>query len=107
MEELTTFQRIYEVVKEIPYGKVATYGQVAALAGNRRLAKVVGYALHANPNPDMIPCYRVVNAKGEASKAFAFGGENRQIELLQKEGVEFLEDGSVDMEGYRWAKLVF
>ncbi len=107
MEELTTFQRIYEVVKEIPYGKVATYGQVAALAGNRRLAKVVGYALHVNPDPDMIPCYRVVNAKGEASKAFAFGGENRQVELLQKEGVEFLEDGSVDMEVSRWAKLVF
>lgn len=107
MEELTTFQRIYEVVKEIPYGKVATYGQVAALAGNRKLAKVVGYALHVNPNPNKIPCYRVVNAKGQVSKAFAFGGENRQIELLLKEGVEFLEDGCVDMENSRWAKLVF
>jgi methylated-DNA-protein-cysteine methyltransferase-like protein len=107
VEELTTFQRIYEVVKEIPYGKVATYGQVAALAGNRHLAKVVGYALHVNPNPDIIPCYRVVNAQGEVSKAFAFGGAKRHIELLQKEGVQFLEDGSVDMEVSRWAKLVF
>lgn len=107
MEEKSTFQKIYEVVKEIPYGTVATYGQVAALAGNRRLAKVVGYALHVNPNPDEIPCYRVVNVKGEVSKAFAFGGENRQRELLEKEGVLFLENDCVDMEHCRWNKQVF
>ena len=100
----STFERIYDVVKEIPYGRVATYGQVAALAGNKRWARVVGYALHANPKPDKIPCYRVVNRNGEVSKAFAFGGENRQIELLEAEGVRFV-DGRVDMKQYQWNRV--
>ena len=60
----SAFEKIYEVVKQIPYGQVATYGQIAAIAGNQRWARVVGYALHANPNPDEIPCYRVVNKEG-------------------------------------------
>ena len=100
----TTFNRIYDIVKQIPYGKVATYGQVAALAGSKRWARVVGYALHANPDPENIPCFRVVNRFGEVSKAFAFGGENRQIELLKAEGVEFV-DGRVDMEKYQWNRV--
>ena len=100
----TTFNRIYDVVKQIPYGKVATYGQVAALAGSKRWARVVGYALHANPDPENIPCFRVVNRFGEVSKAFAFGGENRQIELLKAEGVEFV-DGRVDMDKYQWNQV--
>ena len=99
--EQNTFEKIYEVVKQIPKGKVATYGQVAALAGNRRWARVVGYALHANPNEQEIPCYRVVTKDGRVSKAFAFGGENRQMELLVADGVEF-EDGHVVMEKYQW-----
>ena len=96
-----TFTKIYDVVKQIPYGKVATYGQIAALAGNKRWARVVGYALHANPDPDNIPCFRVVDRNGNVSKAFAFGGENRQIELLEKEGIGF-RDGHVDMGKYQW-----
>ncbi len=107
MEEMNTFQKIYEVVKEIPCGKVATYGQVAALAGNRRLSRIVGYALHVNPDPKTIPCHRVVNIKGEVSKAFAFGGENRQIELLKQEGVGFLSNGTVDMKSYQWGKRIY
>lgn len=107
MEEMNTFEKIYEVVKDIPYGRVASYGQVAALAGNRRLARIVGYALHVNPNPETIPCYRVVTVKGEVSKAFAFGGENRQRELLEQEGVQFLTNGVVDMKQYQWEKEVF
>ena len=95
--ERSAFDKIYEVVKAIPYGQVATYGQVAALAGNKRWARVVGYALHVNPDPDHIPCYRVVNKEGRVSDAFAFGGGNRQLELLQAEGVEFVGD-CVDME---------
>ena len=75
--ERSAFDKIYEVVKAIPYGQVATYGQVAALAGNKRWARVVGYALHVNPDPDHIPCYRVVNKEGRVSDAFAFGGGNR------------------------------
>lgn len=100
----TTFNRIYDVVKQIPYGKVATYGQVAALAGNSKWSRVVGYALHVNPDPENIPCYRVVNRFGEVSKAFAFGGENRQIELLKAEGIEFV-DGRVDMKKHQWNQV--
>ena len=99
--EKNTYEKIYDVVRRIPRGAVATYGQVAALAGNRRWARVVGYALHVNPNPDEIPCYRVVTKEGNVSPAFAFGGENRQRELLEADGVEF-EDGHVIMEKYRW-----
>jgi methylated-DNA-protein-cysteine methyltransferase-like protein len=101
-----TFEKIYEVVRQIPYGRVATYGQIAELAGNRRWARVVGYALHANPDPDTIPCYRVVNRHGETSKAFAFGGQDRQIKLLEAEGVRFV-DGRVDLQNFLWRKVVF
>ena len=102
--EKSTFDLIYDVVKQIPSGRVATYGQVAALAGNKKWSRVVGYALHANPDPEHIPCHRVVNRLGEVSKAFAFGGENRQIELLEAEGIEFV-DGKVNMDKYQWNQV--
>ena len=95
-----TFELIYDVVCQIPPGRVATYGQVAMLAGNPRWSRVVGYALHANPRPGQIPCHRVVDRFGRVSSAFAFGGANRQIELLQQEGVEFTPDGRVDLKKY-------
>ena len=98
---MNSYQKIYEVVKQIPYGKVASYGQIAALAGNKRWSRVVGYALHGNPDEKGIPCYRVVTKEGFPSKAFAFGGENKQIELLMAEGVEFIE-GHVDMSKHGW-----
>ncbi len=98
---MTTFERIYKAVKLIPEGSVATYGQVAEAAGNRRLSRVVGYALHVNPQPGVIPCHRVVKRDGEVSSAFAFGGANRQVELLQAEGVEFVDDTHVDMKRFR------
>lgn len=97
----STFELIYEAVKRIPPGKVATYGQIAALVGNPRLSRVVGYALHVNPDPEHIPCFRVVNREGRVSPAFAFGGENMQIKLLRDEGVEFV-NGLVDMKRFRW-----
>ena len=96
-----TFELIYDVVRRIPRGRVATYGQVAALAGNPRWSRVVGYALHVNPAPGVIPCHRVVNRRGEPSSAFAFGGVNEQILLLEEEGVEF-ENGKVDLSKYIW-----
>ena len=77
-------KRIYEAVKTIPKGKVATYGRVAELAGNPRMSRAVGNALHHNPDPEHIPCYRVVNSKGELAGAFAFGGEHVQEELLNE-----------------------
>ena len=102
--EKTTFELIYDVVKQIPKGSVATYGQVASLAGNKRWARVVGYALHANPDPAHIPCHRVVNREGAVSEAFAFGGGNRQVELLQAEGVE-VNDKKVDLKKYQWNRM--
>ena len=97
-----TFDRIYKVVARIPEGKVCTYGHVALLAGNRRWSRVVGFALHVNPDPETISCHRVVNRFGELSRAFAFGGENRQKELLDAEGVPFLPDGRVDLRACMW-----
>lgn len=85
-------KRIYEAVKKIPKGKVATYGQVALLAGNRRMCRAVGNALHHNPDPDNIPCYRVVNAKGELAGEFAFGGSGVQRRLLEADGITFIGD---------------
>ena len=95
---MNTFEQIYLVVQSIPRGKVASYGQVARLAGNPRLSRVVGYALHVNRDPEHIPCYRVVNRFGETAPAFAFGGADRQRELLEADGVEFDENGRVKKE---------
>ena len=97
---MNTFEKIYEVVCAIPKGKVATYGQVATLAGNPRWSQIVGYALHSNPRPIEIPCHRVVNRCGGLAAAFAFGGENAQRSLLESEGVEFDDDGYVLMDEY-------
>lgn len=92
-------KRIYEAVKKIPKGHVATYGQIAEMAGDRNMARAVGNALHNNPDPGHIPCYRVVNAKGECSGSFAFGGPEAQARLLQMEGVTVV-DGKVDLNKY-------
>lgn len=92
--------RVYAFVKEIPKGRVATYGQIAAHLGNRNLSRAVGNALHHNPNPKEIPCYRVVNAKGEVSQAFAFGGAAAQRQLLEQEGIVFESDGKIDLKKY-------
>lgn len=97
---MTTFERVYAAVRLIPRGSVATYGQIAAAIGNKRLVRVVGYALHVNPEPGVIPCHRVVKRNGKVSSAFAFGGANRQVELLKAEGVGFLDESHVDMEEY-------
>lgn len=91
--------RIYEAVKKIPLGKVATYGQVALLAGDKKMARAVGNALHKNPEPGVIPCHRVVNSKGELAGEFAFGGPGRQAELLEAEGVSVV-DGKVNLKDY-------
>ncbi len=102
---MTTFELIYEQVRKIPRGRVATYGQIAMLAGNPRWARAVGYALHSNPDPENIPCYRVLNRFGGLAPAFAFGGEQRQAELLRADGIEIREDGTVDLEKYLWDGL--
>ncbi len=97
-------KRIYEAVKRIPYGRVATYSQIAELAGDKNMARAVGNALHRNPDPENIPCFRVVNAKGELSGEFAFGGAGAQARLLEGEGVE-LVNGRVDLKKFQWKEL--
>ena len=92
-------KRIYEAGKKIPSGHVATYGQMAELAGDKKMARAVGNALHKNPDPDNIPCFRVVNAKGELAGEFAFGGAGAQAKLLEAEGIEVI-NGKVDLKKY-------
>ena len=102
MAESGFFERVYRVVEAIPPGKVSTYGQVALLAGRPRAARTVGWALHQNPRPGIIPCHRVVFRDGSLASSFAFGGEGVQRELLQAEGVSFLPDGRADLTVCRW-----
>ena len=97
-------KRIYEAVKRIPRGRVATYAQVAAMAGNPKMCRAVGNALHKNPDADNIPCYRVVNAKGELAGEYAFGGSWAQKELLEADGIKIV-DGRVDLKRYGIDKL--
>ena len=92
-------KRIYEAVKKIPKGKVATYAQIAEMAGDRKMARAVGNALHKNPDPENIPCFRVVNSKGECSGSFAFGGLNEQAKRLKEDGIEVVNN-KVDLEKY-------
>ncbi|MDR2046689.1 MAG: MGMT family protein [Clostridiales bacterium] len=94
---MSFFNDVYGIVKRIPRGKVASYGYVATACGMPRAARQVGWALHSNPDPQNIPCHRVVTKDGKCSEAFAFGGENEQISRLVAEGVAF-KDGKVDME---------
>ena len=96
-EELNS--KIYTAVRDIPKGKVATYKQIAEMVGNPKLARVVGNALHWNPDHSSIPCHRVVNTKGELSKVYAFGGIEGQTKFLQEEGVEVI-NGKVDLSKY-------
>lgn len=92
-------KRIYEAVKKIPKGKVATYGQIAKMAGNERMSRAVGNALHKNPEPDKIPCYKVVNSKGELASEFVFGGRDVQAKLLEADGIEVVNN-KVDLNKY-------
>ena len=95
----TPTKRIYEAVKRIPKGKVATYAQVAKMAGNPKMCRAVGNALHKNPDFENIPCFRVVNSKGELAREYAFGGAWAQKELLEADGIEVI-NGKVDLSKY-------
>lgn len=95
-------ERVYEVVKQIPCGRVATYGQIARLINAPRCARLVGFALHANPEPGIIPCHRVVFKDGSLAPGFAFGGPEEQRRLLESEGITFTSEGKVQMDTYTW-----
>jgi methylated-DNA-protein-cysteine methyltransferase-like protein len=97
-----SYARIYEVVRRIPRGRVATYGQVAELAGLPGHARQVGYALHALPEGSAVPWHRVLNARGTLSLRRSFGGEIAQRLRLEREGVRFDAGGRVALERVRW-----
>lgn len=100
---MSFFDKVYAAVRSIPRGKVATYGQVALLAGNPRMARQVGWALHQNPDPASIPCHRVVNRFGVLTPSFAFGdGIEEQRRRLEGEGVEVSQDFKVDLSRFGW-----
>src|SRR5260221_4553836 len=91
MSDQTFCQKIYSLAKQIPKGKVATYGQLAKMAGSPRAARAVGMTMKQNPDPSTIPCHRVVASNGKLT-GYAFGGVNKKKELLLKEGVIFNQD---------------
>ena len=94
-------QDVYDYLKTVPKGKVVTYGMIACAVGHPRASRLVGNILHRNPTPVIIPCHRVVNREGRLAPAFAFGGIDKQAELLRSEGVEVV-DNYVDLEKYLW-----
>ena len=96
------FESVYKVVKQIPAGKVLSYGDVARLAGNPKMSRQVGWALHVNPEQGVIPCHRVVFKDGSLANGFAVGGREVQRDMLIKEGVEVSRDFKIDMKKFRW-----
>lgn len=94
------YQRVYEVVKKIPPGKVLTYQDVARLAGSLHAARAVGTAMKTNPDNRVIPCHRVVGSDG-SMHGYAFGGINIKMETLKTEGAVF-KGNKIDLEMSRW-----
>lgn len=103
MEKDGFFSRVYELVRQIPEGRVASYGQIARMLGEPRRARFVGFAMHASPGMAAgVPCHRVVFKDGSLAPGFAFGGPDEQRRMLEEEGVGFLPNGRVDMPHYAW-----
>lgn len=94
-------QKVYDFLRTIPRGKVVTYGQIAERLGNKNLSRAVGNILHVNPNPDVYPCYKVVNAQGKLSEHFGFGGPEEQKRRLEADGIQ-VTGGKVDLKKYQW-----
>ena len=95
-------QRVYEIVKQVPLGKVTTYGAIARAIGAPRSSRQVGWALHVNPQPGVIPCHRVLFRDGSLTDGFAFGGRDVQRAMLEAEGVKVSDDYKVDLAEFGW-----
>ena len=94
-------QKVYDLLTKIPRGKVVTYGAVAEYLGDKHLARTVGNILHNNPDKEKYPCYKVVSYNGKLSKNYAFGGIEKQKELLENEHIE-VKNNRVDLNVYQW-----
>lgn len=100
--EVSFYTRVYEIVAMIPYGKVATYGQIAELLGRPASARHVGFALSRSPVGHTLPCHRVVRRDGSLAPHYVFGGRQTQRTRLEDEGVVFRPDGRVNMTRCQW-----
>ncbi len=98
----TLHEKIYAVVRRVPRGRVATYGQVAMMAGFPRHARHVGFALRALPERSKVPWHRILNSRGEVSPRAVPSFDEIQRQLLEEEGIEFSPAGRIDLERYRW-----
>ncbi len=96
---MNSFNKVYQIVSQIPRGKVATYKQLSQIIGIS--PRVVGFALHANKNSEEVPCHRIVNIKGGLASGYAFGGRKEQAEKLKKEGIEIIDE-TVDLGKYQY-----
>lgn len=104
---MSAYDAIYAIVQQIPKGQVATYGQVAALAGMAGQARLVGYALYRVTEDLEVPWHRVINAKGEISQSpFRHGDDDLQRVLLEQEGIQFSPEGKVSLQQYRWQPIL-
>lgn len=101
MERKAMKEQVYRILREIPKGKVVTYGQIAVMLGNNHYARAVGNILHANPNGEKNPCYKALNSKGRLACQYAFGGIEKQKEKLEADGIEVV-DYKVDLKKYQW-----
>lgn len=99
------YERVYALVRQVPAGKVVTYGQVAALLGSPRAARAVGYALRALPPGAGVPWHRVINHRGQISPRFPAQAPMIQRLLLEEEGVRFTMQDCVDLSVYRWQTI--
>jgi methylated-DNA-protein-cysteine methyltransferase-like protein len=100
---MSTYDAIYTIVRQIPYGKVATYGQVAALSNLPGQARLVGYALYRVTDDLDVPWHRVINAKGQVSESpFRNGTDDLQRSLLEQEGISFAANGTIKLATYQW-----
>lgn len=93
-------EKVFELLRAVPKGKVVTYGQIAECLGNKKAARAVGNILHSNPDEDRYPCYKVVDRNGNLSAQFAFGGIEKQKEKLEKDGI-IVENYRVNLKKYK------
>jgi methylated-DNA-protein-cysteine methyltransferase-like protein len=101
MNETRFFAKVYAIVSGIPEGKVATYGQIALMAGNPYASRMVGYAMSRAPS-NKLPCHRVVNRDGRMAPGHVFGGQDIQRSMLEREGITFRPNGCINMEKHLW-----
>ncbi|GEC73431.1 methylated-DNA-protein-cysteine methyltransferase related protein [Flavobacterium flevense] len=102
LEHINFFERVYEVVRKIPYGRVTSYGAIAKFLGAARSARMVGWAMNASHSMEDVPAHRVVNRKGLLTGKFHFDGTNLMQQLLENEGIKVVDNQIVDFEKIFW-----